>query len=159
MLQIAGIVLTLSIALSAAAIVSVSRSTAAAKWLMLLANGASVLGALEMVLGNELDGIGNWSFLFACGACGCGVIAVRNLDRRSTRWVHRFVIYAGYAANFAAMGIAGLSLSARDSSGKLAAAVFIGIYVAGLPCIFLAKTLTVRIMRKTMPDYPASPGS
>ena len=159
MLQVAGIVLALTVALAAAAIASFSQSRRAAKWLMLLANGTSTLGALVMALGNELVGVGNWSLVFACGACGCGVVAVRNLDHRATRWVHRFVIYAGYAATFAAMGCAGLWLYERDVSGKLAAAIFIGIFIAGSVCTFLAKTLTVRITRKTMPEYHASLGS
>jgi hypothetical protein len=156
MLQVAAIVLAVSVALAIAAIVSFSLSRAAARWLMLLANGAAILSALEMVLGNDLDGVGNWSLVFACGACGCGVVAVRNLDHRATRWVHRFVIYAGYAATFAAMGCAALWLYVQDAPGGLAAAVFFGVYLAGSVCTFVAKTLTVRITRKTMPEYHAS---
>jgi hypothetical protein len=158
MLHIATILLTLSILFSIAAIVVFSRSAAVARWLMLLANGAAVLGALEIVFSNELDGVANWAFLFACGACGCGAVAVRNLDRRPIRWIHRFVIYAGYAATFAAMGAAGLALHVQDAGEKLAAAVFILIYVAGSLCIFVAKTLTVRRARKTIPEYQASLG-
>ena len=158
MLHIATILLALSVLCSIAAIITFSRWTAVAKWLMLLANGAAVLGALEVVLANELVGVGNWAFLFACGACGCGVVSLRILDRRLTRWIHRFVIYAGYTATFAAMGVAGLMLHARDAGGKLAAAAFVVIYVAGSICIFVAKTLTVRSVRKTMPEYIASLG-
>jgi hypothetical protein len=158
MLHIAIILLFLSTAFTAAAIVSISRSPVIAKWLMLLANGAAALGALEIVLANELGGVGNWAFLFACGACGCGVVALRNLDRRLTRWVHRFVIYAGYVATFAAMAAAGLVLHAREASGKLAAVAFVLIYLAGSVGIFVAKTLTVRRARKTMPEYIASLG-
>ena len=149
MLQVAGIALLVSILFSAAAIVSFSRSTAAARWLMICANGAAILGVLELVLTHELNGVAECAFLFACGACGCGVVAVRKLSQRSERRVHRFVIYAGYAATFAAMGTAGLWLTARAASGKLAAAVFIGVYLAGSVCVFLAKTLTVRIAAKT----------
>ena len=156
MLHVAGIVLALSVSLSAAAIVSFSKSTAAARWLMLLANGAAVLGAIEMMFGDSLDGLGNWSFLFACGSCGCGVVAVRNLDHHTIRWVHRFAIYAGYAATLAAMGIAGLWMYVRDFPAAAAAAVLIGVYVAGSLFMFLAKTLTVRTTRTTMPEYHAS---
>ncbi len=156
MLHVAGIVLALSVALSAAAILTFSRSTAAARWLMLLANGAAVLSAIELVFGGSLEGLGNWSFLFACGAFGCGVVAVRNLDHRAVRWVHRFVIYAGYAATFAAMGVAGLWMYVPHYPGPLAAAVLIGVYVAGSLLTFLAKTLTVRMTRNTMPEYHAS---
>jgi hypothetical protein len=157
MLHIATILLVLSILSSVAAIVVFSRS-AAARWMMLLANGAAVLGALEIVFSNELEGVANWAFLFACGACGCGGVAVRNLDHRPMRWIHRFVIYAGYATTFAAMGAAGLELHARDAGAKLAAAVFVLIFVAGSLCIFVAKMLTVRRARKTMPGYQASLG-
>ncbi len=115
MLHIATSLLALTVLSSAAAIVVFSRSAAAARWIVLLANGAAVLAALEIVFSNELDGVANWAFLFACGACGCGVVAVRNLDHRPMRWIHRFVIYAGYAATFAAMGAAGLELHARDA--------------------------------------------
>ncbi len=144
MLQIATILLTLAILFSVAAIVTFWRWSAAAKWLMRLANLAAVLGAFELVFANELGGVGNWAFLFACGACGCGVVALRNLDRRLTRWIHRFVIYAGYTATSAAMGAAGLVLHAREAGGKLAAAAFVLIYIAGSLGIFVAKTLTVR---------------
>ena len=158
MLRIATVLLALAMLFSVAAIVSFARSPAVAKWMMLLANGAAVLGAIEVVFANGLGGVGNWAFLFACGACGCGVVALRNLDRRLTRWIHRFVIYAGYAGTFAAMGIAGLVLHARDAGGKLAAASFVLIYIAGSLGIFVAKTLTVRSARKTMPEYIASLG-
>jgi hypothetical protein len=158
MLHIATILLTLSSSFSVAAIAALLRWAEVAKWLMLLANCAALLGALEVVFANELDGVGNWAFLFACGACGCGVVALRNLDRRLTRWIHRFVIYAGYTATFAAMGAAGLVLHARDTGGKLAAAAFVLIYIAGSLCIFVAKTLTVRCAQKTMPEYQASLG-
>jgi hypothetical protein len=33
-----------------------------------------------------------------------------------------------------------------------------GVYIAGSVCVFLAKALTVRITRKTMPEYHALPG-
>jgi hypothetical protein len=158
MLHIATILLALSILFSAAAIASLLRSTAVAKWLILMANGAAALAALETVLAGELGGVRNWSFLFACGACGCGIVALRNLDHRLTRWIHRFVIYAGYAATLAAMGAAGLVLHARDAGGKLAATAFVLTYVAGSLCIFVAKTLTIRSARKTTPEYIASLG-
>ena len=106
---------------------------------MVCANGAAILGVLEIVLANERTGVGNWAFLFACGAFGCGVVAVRNVNQRSTRWAHRFAIYSGYAATFAAMGTAGLWLHAQAASGKAALATFIGIYVAGSVGVFLAK--------------------
>ena len=38
----------------------------------------------------------------------------------------------------------------------MAAGVFVGAYVFGSVCIFLAKTLTVRLTAKTMPEYHAS---
>ncbi len=142
MLQVAGIALISSILLSGAAIGSFSWSRAVAKWLMVCSNSAAILGVLEIVLANARTGAGNWAFLFACGAFGCGVVAVRNVNQGSTRWVHRFAIYAGYAATFAAMGTAGLWLHAQATTGKAAAATFIGIYVAGSVCVFLAKTMT-----------------
>jgi hypothetical protein len=158
MLVLAGIPLVISILLSAAAILCFSRSLGAAKLLMLFANVATCVAAFEVVLAGELHGIGDWAFLFACGAFGCGVVAVRKLRERSTRWVHRFVIYAGYAATFAAMGITGLWLHEGAASGKLAAAVLSGVYAAGSLGIFAAKTLTVRNTKETMPEYHASLG-
>jgi hypothetical protein len=159
MLELAGVFLVATILVAAAAILCFSRSPVAAKWLMLFANVAACVAALAVVLAGELHGIGDWAFLFACGAFGCGVVAARKLGERSTRWVHRFVIYAGYAATFAAMGIIGLWLHENAASGKLAAAVLIGVYAAGSLCIFAAKTLTVRMARKTMPEYHASLGA
>ena len=63
------------------------------------------------------------------------------------------MIYAGYAATLAAMAIAAaVGFDERSSAGLLAAAVLIGIYVAGSGGIFLAKTLIVRAMIKRMPE-------
>jgi hypothetical protein len=69
--------------------------------------------------------------------------------------VHRFAIYAGYAATLAAMAIAAIGLDARNSSGLRAGGVLIATYAAGSLCIFLAKTLLVRSMSKRLPEYIA----
>ena len=157
MLRVAVIALVISVLLSAGAIVSFLWSTATARWLIIMANGAAGLGAIEVVLAGELRGIGNWALLFACGSCGCGVVAVRHVEHRLERRVHRFVIYAGYAATFAAMGAVGLWLVAAEASGKVAAAVFVGVYIAGSAGVFVAKTLTLaRTTKWATPPTPPS---
>ena len=156
MLQLAAVILLVSGLLSAAAVATLSRSVATAKLLLPCAIVVATLGMLAVGLVGEPGGLRAWAFLFACGASGCCSIAARNLFARPTRWVHRFVIYAGYGAAFAGMGAAGLWLESRAVSGRLAAGVFLGAYVLGSACIFLAKTLTVRLAAKTMPEYHAS---
>jgi hypothetical protein len=156
MLQLAAIALVASGLLSAAAVVSFSWSVAMAKSLLPCAIAAAAVGAMAAVLAGGLGGVAAWAFFFACAACGCDATAARNLFTRPPRWVHRFVIYAGYGATFAAMGAAGLWLETWAVSGRLAAAFFVGAYVVGSAGIFLAKTLTVRLIAKTMPEYHAS---
>jgi hypothetical protein len=155
-IQIAIIFLFICLLLCIAATISFSWSFAAARLLLLFANVAAAVGALEIAMTIQLDGLATWAILFASGAFSCGAIALRNVKDRPIRWVHRFVIYAGYAATLAAMAIAAVLLNARDSSGMFAGAALIGIYVAGSGCIFLAKTLIVRTMAKRMPEYAAS---
>jgi hypothetical protein len=52
----------------------------------------------------------------------------------------------------------GTATDGTESSGKLAAAVFVGVYIVGSILVFVAKTLTLRITAKTMPEYHASLG-
>jgi hypothetical protein len=156
MIQVATGILAICFLLSAAAVISFSWSFAGARLLLLFANVAAAVGALEIAMTIQMDGLATWAILFAGGAFSCGTIAMRNLKDRPIRWVHRFVIYAGYAATFAAMAIAAVWLDARDSSGALAAAALFGIYAAGSGCIFVAKTLIVRSMFKRVPEYLAS---
>jgi hypothetical protein len=155
--DIATLFLAICFMLCIAAIVSFSWSFAAPRWLLLFANVAAVLGALEIALTNQIDGLEAWAILFASGAFSCGTTAIRNLTSRPIRWVHRFAIYAGYAATFAAMAIAAICLDARNSSGLLAAGILIATYAAGSLCVFITKTLIVRsIMSRRLPEYIAS---
>lgn len=154
--QLAATALAVCVLLSTAAVVSFSWSVAAAKALLPCATAAAVVGALGVVLAVDRGGIAVWTFFFACGAAGCGVNAARNLLARPARWVHRFVIYAGYEATFAAMAGAGVWLGPRAAAGRLAAIVFLVVYVIGSACVFLAKTLTLNRTARTMPEYHAS---
>jgi hypothetical protein len=156
MLPITTILLGTCCLLCVVAVISFSWSFAAARLLLLFASVGAAVGALEIALTIQIDGLATWAILFASGAFSCGTIARRNLKDRPIRWVHRFVIYAGYAATFAAMAIAALWLDARDSPGVVAAAALTGIYLAGSGCTFVAKTLIVRTTFKRMPDYLAS---
>jgi hypothetical protein len=131
MLQFAAIALVVSGLLSAAAVASFSWSVATAKVLLPFATVVATLGILAVALAGEPSGARAWAFLFACAACGCCANAARNLFSRPTRWVHRFVIYAGYGATFAGMGAASLWLESRAMSGGLTVAVFIGVYALG----------------------------
>ena len=151
--QVATIVLVVCFVLCNAAVISFSWSVAVARVLLLCANVAAAVGALEIVLTTPLDGLGMWAILFASGAFSCGAVATRQLKDRPSRWIHRYVIYAGYAATLAAMAIAALWLHERSSAGLLATAVLIGIYLGGSGGIFLAKTLIVRSMIARMPEY------
>jgi hypothetical protein len=154
--DIATIVLAICFMLCIAAIVSFSWSFAAPRWLLLFANVAAVLGALEIALTNQIDGLEAWAILFASGAFSCGTTAIRNLKGRPIRWVHRFAIYAGYAATLAAMAIAAIRLDVRNSSGVVAAGVLVATYAAGSVCIFVAKTLILRSISRRLPEYIAS---
>ena len=158
MLQLAAITLVVSTLLSAASVASFARSCSivTAKRLLLCAMVAVAIGVLAVSFSGVQSGVMAWTFLFACGSCGCCGNAMRNLSARPPRWVHRFVIYAGYGATFAGMGAAGLWLESRAVSGWLAVGVFLGAYVLGSVCIFLAKTLTIRRTARTMPEYHAS---
>jgi hypothetical protein len=156
MILIAIVVLAICFLLCAVAVILFSWSIRAAKLLLLMAIAAAAVAALEIAMTVPSDGLTTCAILFAGGAFSCASIAFRNVKDRPARWVHRFVIYGGYAATFAAMAIAALLLGARDSSGKLAAAVFFGVYMLGSGSIFLAKTLIVLAMVKRMPDYAAS---
>lgn len=97
-----------------------------------------------------------WAFLFAAASAGCAASAGIRLFLRATRWIHRFVIYAGYAAVFAAMGIVALCLSSGNLSAMIATIALLLVYLLGSAGIFLAKTLTLRIAARTMPEYQAS---
>jgi hypothetical protein len=88
----------------------------------------------------------------ACRSCRCSLNAVRNLFGRPIRWIHRFTIYSGCGATFAAMGAVGLELQTRGAAGRWATAAFIGTYVIGSAGIFPAKTLAVRRAVKSMPQ-------
>jgi hypothetical protein len=156
MLWTATIALVGSALLSMAAILCVSRSVATSRFLLPIALAATVIGTPAIAMAGSQGAPATWAFFFACGASGCTANAARNLNSLRGRWVHRSVIYAGYGATFAAMGVAGLWLARREASGGLAAAVFIGVFAVGSAGIFLAKTLTVRHAIRTMPGYQAS---
>jgi hypothetical protein len=150
--QVATIVLAICMVLCGASVISFSWSFAASRVMVLSANVAAAVGALEIAMTTPLGGLATWAILFASGAFSCGAVATRQLKDRQSRWVHRYVIYAGYAATLAAMAIAALWLHEWSSAGLLATAVLIGIYLAGSGCIFLAKTLVVRRMVTRMPE-------
>jgi hypothetical protein len=158
MTYVAAIALISTCLLSAAAVLSFSWSIASAKVFLRLAQVAAVVGVAATGVTAGRGAIATWEFLFACAACGCFLNAARYLSTRPTRWIHRYVIYAGYGSTFALMAGAGSPLEARSASGWTAAAVFFAIYVAGSVCIFVAKTLTVRRAVKTMPEYQSSLG-
>jgi hypothetical protein len=88
-----------------------------------------------------------WAFLFAIAACGCCLAGAWFLFFHTERWVHRFVIYAGYGTTFAAMSAASLR-----GWGIFALA---GIWVVGSGAIFSAKSLTVRWAVKHVAGYRA----
>jgi hypothetical protein len=156
MFEIAAISLAVAGLLSVAAVVSCSWSVVAATSLLRWAIALAAGGALAVVLAGGHGRLAGWAFLFACGSCSWCVNAARKLFDRSARWVHRFVIYAGYGATFATMGAAGLWLEVWAASGRVAAGVFIGTYIVGSAFIFLAKTRILRLTAKSMPEYHAS---
>jgi len=121
-----------------------------------IAAGFGVFGA-SRIAATPQSGFAAWAFLFACACCGSGLNAIRNLSFRPIRWIHRFTIYSGYVATFAAMGAAALYLQVRAASNRMAAVALLAVYLVDSACIFLAKTFTVRRAIKTMPGYQASP--
>ena len=151
MLQLAATILVVSAVLAAVAVATFSWSVASAKVLLIASIAVAAGGVLLAGVGALHGGVAAWAFLFACGSCSCSMTGVRHLFTRPTRWIQRFVIYAGYGATFAAMGAAGLWLDSQAASGRLAAGVFIGAYLIGSACIFVVKTLTVRHAEKRGP--------
>jgi hypothetical protein len=154
--QVATILLVICIVLCSASVISFSWSFAASRVLLLCANVAAAVGALEIALTTQLGGLATWAILFASGAFSCGVVATRQLKDRSSRWVHRYVIYAGFAATFTAMAIAALWLHEWSLDRLLAQTVLIVTYVVGCGCIIVAKGLIVQRMVTQMPEYFAS---
>ncbi len=152
-------VLAASAVLSAIAILSFLSSATAAKAVLPCAIAAAGIGALGSsgVAAQLHGGLAAWAFLFGCGSCGCGLNAARNLFFQPVRWIHRFTIYSGYGAVFAAMGAVTLGFEIHAVSVRVAATVLIVAYAIGSGCIFVAKTLIVRQALKTMPEYRASP--
>ena len=157
MITIATILLVTCCSLCVAAVISFSWSFAAAKLLLLFANIAAAVGALEIAMTIPLNGLATWAILFASGAFSCGAIALRNLKDHPTRWVHRFVIYAGYAATFAAMSISALWCSMRvihpawSPRQRLLASMRRARALFSRP-----RRLIVRAIIKRMPEYAAS---
>ena len=136
MLQVAGIALVVSILFSAAAIVSFSRSTAAARWLMICANGAAILGVLELVLTHELNGVAECSVPVRVrglwvgrgrGAQARPAESALGPPIRDLRGIRGDVRRHGHSRPVAHSGAA---------SGKLAAAVFIGVYIGAPSACF-----------------------
>jgi hypothetical protein len=153
MLELATLALVAAGVLSAAAVASFVRFAPTARHLLRSALVVAIVGTMAAVLGGHPSALRAWTLLFAAGACGCFVTAARNLLAQPARWVHRFVIYAGYGATFALMGAGGLWLETRAIAGWPAAGMLVGVYAVGAAAIFLAKTLIVRRTAQTMPEY------
>ena len=158
-IELTMIALVASATLSVVAIFCFAWSMPAARVLLpfaVIAAGFGVFGA-SRIAATPQSGFAAWAFLFACACCGSGLNAIRNLFFRPVRWIHRFTIYSGYGATFAAMGAAALYLQVRAASNRMAAIALVAVYLVGSACIFLAKTFTARRAIKTMPGYQASP--
>ena len=84
---------------------------------------------------------------------GCTGNSFRHLKARTGRWVHRFVIYDGYGAVFAAMAAFSLWAGLHACPGRLVIVTLVGLYVAGSTAIFLAKTVIVRAANRLVPGY------
>jgi hypothetical protein len=153
--------LAVSALLAAGSILSFSWSVTASKAMLPGALVTAGLGALGVsgAAAQAQSGLAAWAFLFACASCGCSLNAIRKLYFRPIRWIHRFTIYSGYGATFAAMGVVALELRVRGVSGWWAAAALIGSYTISSAGILLAKTLTARRAVSMMPEYQASLGA
>jgi hypothetical protein len=136
------VALVICFCLSAAAVLCFLWSVQAARVLLLLEIVA--VAVVVIAHADRIDGLGAWTIMFGCGALGCGIIAHRHLRDRGERWVHRFVIYASYAATFAAVAAVALWLKGRATSGLFAAAIIASVYIAGSAGVVTAKTLIVR---------------
>jgi hypothetical protein len=148
--------LALSVFVACAAIASLLRSAAASKWLIVASTALGTLGTIAAASRIADSMVGFSAFGLAFASVGCAVSAGMRLRAHSARWVHRFVIYAGYSAVFAAMGIVALSLSSRHTDGKVAWLVLVAAYIVGSFGIFLAKALIIRRAMHTIPEYQAS---
>ncbi len=157
MLQLATDALIVSGLLYAVSVVTFSWSQVTAKWVLCCAMVLAQMGFLmSFVFSDWSRALNVLAILFGFGSFQCGLKGGQNLNFRPARWVHRFVIYAGYGGTFAAMAAAALWLDQRAAAGWLAVEVFAGVCVLGTGCIFLAKTLTIRCVTTIMPDYIAS---
>ena len=159
MLRITFVALAASALLASFAIALLLRSTLISKLLIV---ASAIVGGLAAVaaaasIGESL--LRFWALLFSVASVGCALGGGARLFLRSARWIHRFVIYSGYAVVFAAMSAAALYLSARNPSGKLAILLLVLVYAAGSLAIFLAKSFTVRVAARKMPEYSAAVNS
>lgn len=156
MMQLAAACLVASALPAAAAVGGFFRSSATAERLLLASMVAAAAGATLVAVADVGGYLPAWAFLPACASFGCGANAGRHLFAKRGRWVHRFVIYAGYGATFAATAALAVLLTPRPPSGRAAAAILIGAFVLGSVGVFLAKTFTLKRLARTMPDYLAS---
>jgi hypothetical protein len=154
--QVAGVALVISGVLSAGAIVSFPWSVSTSRLLSPAALACAGFAVVPAGLSGVHSALAAWTIFFALGACGCYATGIRNLFSRPARWIHRFVIYTGYGSTFAGMAAISLWLAANATSGWLAAGALICAYMAGSACIFLAKTVIVRLIAGSTPEYHTS---
>ncbi len=144
--------------LAGGAIAVFTWSAVTSKVFLMAAIVAAVIGAVFNAAADQQGAaaatIWGWGFVFC--TCACCVIAGVYLKGRLARWMHRFVIYSGFAATFSAMAAAGFWMGSRGTPGYWVVGIFIGIYVVGSACIFAVKTLTIRRVARIMPDYISS---
>src|SRR6186997_1596316 len=123
MLALQMIALLASATLPWAAVVAFRWSPSAARFLLSAATLTALLGALAgAVSGRGVVAASSLGLL--CAGLGCNLIGARQLVGQPPRWIHRFVIYAGYGATFGAMAAAGLWLERRTASPTLATVVW-----------------------------------
>jgi hypothetical protein len=155
MFRVAVSALAASGLLSSLAVAAFAWSTGAARALLITATLLSAVAGVAAAAAGH-GALAAAAFVLAWAACGSNVNAARQLLAHPARWIHRFVIYAGYGATFAAMAAASLWLDARGAAGWPAAGLLGGAWAIGSTCIFAAKTLTVRRASRTRPEYAAS---
>jgi hypothetical protein len=139
--------------LSVAAIAFFLRKGTMARWLVIAAILATAASLGLVFLNQPKTALQFWTVIFALGGIGCLGNGFRHLKARTGRWVHRFVIYNGYGAVFAAMAAFALWAGGKAVPGWLVTALLVGLYFAGSTAIFLAKTATVGIANRLVPGY------
>ncbi len=99
-----------------------------------------------------------WPSFFLAASAALSLAAWGILAFKLMRWVHRFVIYGGYAAVFGGMGLTVRVLQGRQAGAATQLAGLGLVYLIGSGAIFLVKAWTLRRAKTAFPGYDPAAG-